>query len=90
MADPISQDHLFGQALSEEQTEALAHLDPNAPLHERLLVKHRRLLGFIIPIVFWQLIWWTLAITVSQYSSAPFPQQCLREWTSEKNCYSLV
>jgi hypothetical protein len=55
----------LGQKLEKGQAEALENYDPNAPLHERLLIKHRRILGFIIPIIFWQTIWWILAIKVS-------------------------
>jgi len=33
---------LEGQALNATQTQALEKLDPNAPWHERLIVKHRR------------------------------------------------
>ena len=53
-----------GQKLEKEQEEALQNLDPNAPLSDKLFIKHRRALGFIIPIIFWQSVWWTLAISV--------------------------
>lgn len=56
---------LEGQALNATQTQALQKLDPNAPWHERLIVKHRRLLGVAIPFIFYQVLWWTCAIEYS-------------------------
>ena len=51
-----------GQALNATQTQALEKLDPNAPLIERILVQHRRLLGVAIPFVFYQVLWWSCFI----------------------------
>ena len=55
--------------MDEDQTEALAHYDPNAPFHERMLIKHRRAIGFIIPITFYHAIWWTLAIKHNYFAN---------------------
>lgn len=62
---------LEGQALTATQTQALAQLDPNAPWHERLIVKHRRLVGVAIPFFFFQVIWWSSAITYDFWSLFP-------------------
>ena len=56
---------ITGQSLEQEQTDAIKNLDPNAPCHERLLVTHRRAIGMAFPIIFYQTIWWTLAVAVS-------------------------
>ncbi|KAL9960833.1 hypothetical protein ACROYT_G034338 [Oculina patagonica] len=53
---------LEGQALTATQTQALEKLGPNAPWHERLIVKYRRLMGVAIPCIFFQVIWWSCAI----------------------------
>lgn len=62
---------LEGQALTATQTQALAKLDPNAPWHERLIVKHRRLVGVAIPFIFYQVIWWSCAINYGFWSYFP-------------------
>ena len=80
-----------GQKLEKGQAEALENYDPNAPLHERLLIKHRRILGFIIPIIFWQTIWWILAIKVSwMYLNAFSNQQYFLLFLSCKLALSLL
>jgi len=60
-----------GQALNATQTQALEKLDPNAPWHERLIVKHRRLVGVAIPFIFYQVLWWSSAIEYSFWSLFP-------------------
>lgn len=60
-----------GQALTDTQTQALQKLDPNAPWHERLIVKHRRLVGVAIPFIFYQVIWWSSAINYDFWSLFP-------------------
>jgi len=62
---------LSGQALTATQTQALATLDPNAPWHQRLIVKHRRLVGVAIPFFFFQVIWWSSAINYDFWSLFP-------------------
>ena len=57
-----------GQALNATQTQALEKLDPNAPMIERILVQHRRLLGVAIPFVFYQVLWWSCAIKYDFFS----------------------
>jgi len=52
---------LEGQKLNNNQVEALAKLGPDAPWHQRVLVKHRRLIGILIPFLFFQISWWLLA-----------------------------
>ena len=54
--------HILGQKLNNTQVDALAKLDPNAPWQERVIVKHRRLIGILIPLCFFELCWWALAI----------------------------
>lgn len=53
---------LEGQKLNSKQTEALANLGPNATWQEKVMVKHRRLVGILIPFSFFQICWWCLAI----------------------------
>ena len=60
-----------GQALTDTQTQALEKLDPNAPWHERLIVKHRRLVGVAIPFIFYQVLWWSCAIEYSFWNLFP-------------------
>ena len=48
---------IAGQKLSESQTSALQNLSPDAPWHEKVLIGHRRLVGVLIPFVFFQTIW---------------------------------
>ncbi|KAJ7335984.1 hypothetical protein OS493_013350 [Desmophyllum pertusum] len=62
---------LEGQALTTTQTQALERLDPNAPLYERLIVKHRRVLGVAIPCISLQLIWLSCAIKYDFWSLFP-------------------
>ncbi|KAJ7353839.1 hypothetical protein OS493_032114 [Desmophyllum pertusum] len=62
---------LEGQALTSTQTQALEALDVNAPWHERLIVKHRRLVGVAIPFIFFQVIWWSCAIKYNFWSLFP-------------------
>ena len=45
---------LLGQKLNDDQIVAEKNLDPNAPLGDRLLVNHRRLIGILIPFVAFQ------------------------------------
>ena len=60
-----------GQALSNTQTEALKNLDPNAPWYTKLIVKHRRLVGVLIPFTIVQVIWWSCAIKYSYWDLFP-------------------
>ena len=46
--------HHPGQKLNDDQIVAEKNLDPNAPLGERLLVNHRRLIGILMPFVAFQ------------------------------------
>ena len=57
--------------MNATQTQALQKLDPNAPWHERLIVKHRRLVGVAIPFIFYQVLWWSCAIEYSFWSLFP-------------------
>ena len=63
--------YFLGQALTTTQTKALEKLDPNAPWHERLIVKHRRLVGVAIPFVFYQVLWWSCAINYNFWQHFP-------------------
>ncbi|XP_022801147.1 uncharacterized protein LOC111338868 [Stylophora pistillata] len=62
---------LEGQALTSTQTQALETLDPSAPYYQRLIVKHRRLMGVAIPFIFFQVIWWSCAIKYNFWSLFP-------------------
>ncbi|PFX18922.1 hypothetical protein AWC38_SpisGene16689 [Stylophora pistillata] len=62
---------LEGQALTPTQTQALETLDPSAPWYQRLIVKHRRLMGVTIPFIFFQVIWWSCAIKYNFWSLFP-------------------
>merc|ERR1712038_250794 len=60
-----------GQKLTEKQTKALENLDPDASFGERLMVKHRRLIGILIPLVFFEVCWWLLAVRWDFFSLFP-------------------
>ena len=60
-----------GQKLTSNQVEALANLDPNAPWQEKVMIKHRKLIGFLIPFCFFQLCWWCLAFKHDFFSLFP-------------------
>lgn len=62
---------LEGQALTSTQAQALETLDPSAPWYQRLIVKHRRLVGVAIPFIFFQVIWWSCAIKYNFWSLFP-------------------
>eukprot|EP00093_Oithona_nana_P003412 03412.XXX_113228_115021_1 [CDS] Oithona nana genome sequencing. len=57
-----------GQKLNSDQVQALANLDPNAPWQEKMMIKHRKLIGFLIPFSFFQLCWWCLAFKYDFFS----------------------
>lgn len=63
--------HVSGQALTSTQAQALETLDPSAPWYQRLIVKHRRLVGVAIPFIFFQVIWWSCAIKYNFWSLFP-------------------
>ena len=69
----ITKYFLEGQKLNDNQVKALAELDPNASWSEKLMVKHRRTLGVLIPFAFYQLCWWCLAFKHDFFSW--FPQR---------------
>uniref|UniRef100_A0A0M3I7H6 Membrane transporter protein n=1 Tax=Ascaris lumbricoides TaxID=6252 RepID=A0A0M3I7H6_ASCLU len=50
-----------GQKLTENHEEKLIELSKDAPFTEILLVKHRRLLGILIPFMFFHTVYWLLA-----------------------------
>jgi len=49
-----------GQKLDEKQQDDLLSLPGNASLWKRILVKHRLLVGIMIPLSFFQILWWML------------------------------
>ena len=53
---------ISGQKLEASQINAVENLDPNAPLHKRILVKYRKYIAILIPLSFYHLVWWCLAI----------------------------
>ena len=48
--------------MEASQIQAVENLDPNAPLHKRILVKYRKYIAILIPLSFYHLVWWCLAI----------------------------
>ena len=67
----VIQKYILGQKLTNQQKDALAKLDPNAPWQERILVNHRRLIGILIPFCFFQICWWCLAFKNDLFSLFP-------------------
>jgi len=51
-----------GQKLDEKHQNALESLPADASVWTKLVVKHRLLVGILIPLVFFQTLWWSLAI----------------------------
>ena len=49
---------LEGQKLDEKQKHALETLPSDAPWTKRMLVRHRLLIGILIPLCFFELFWW--------------------------------
>ena len=60
-----------GQKLEASQHEAQQNIDPNAPWHERMLAKHRQLISIAIPYIFYNTIWWCLAIKHNFFANFP-------------------
>ena len=63
--------YLQGPALTATQTQALQELGANAPGYEKLIVKHRRLLGVAIPFTFFQVIWLSCAVKYNLWRLFP-------------------
>ena len=61
----------LGQKLTKSQEEALANLDENAKLTEKIMVKYRRLIGILIPFIFFQVCWWCLAFKHDYFTLFP-------------------
>ena len=49
---------LEGQKLDDKQKHALETLPSDAPWTQKMLVRHRRLIGILIPLCFFELFWW--------------------------------
>ena len=62
---------ILGQKLTKNQEEALANIDENAKWTDKIMVKYRRLIGILIPFVFFQVCWWCLAIKHDFFSLFP-------------------
>ena len=62
---------VLGQALINTQAEALQNLDPNAPWYSKIIVKHRRLVGVLIPFTIVHFIWWTCAFRYNYWELFP-------------------
>ena len=45
---------LLGQKLEAKHESALDNLDPNAPWHKQILIKHRRFVAVLIPLTFYR------------------------------------
>ena len=54
----VSRLYRAGQQLEEKQKTALETLPEDAPFLTKLLVKHRRLVGILLPMLFFELLWW--------------------------------
>ncbi len=64
---------LEGQKLDEDHATALEKLDEkeDASFSERLLVRHRRVIGILIPLTFFEVCWWILAARWDYFSLFP-------------------
>jgi len=62
---------LEGQKLEDKQATALKTLPEDASVWTKLLVKHRLLVGILIPLVFFQTLWWLLAIRHNYFAYFP-------------------
>ena len=49
----------------------MANIDENAKWTDKIMVKYRRLIGILIPFVFFQVCWWCLAIKHDFFSLFP-------------------
>ena len=71
----LKKSHYFlpflGQKLTKSQEEALANLDENAKLTDKIMVKYRRLIGVLIPFIFFQVCWWCLAFKHDYFTLFP-------------------
>ena len=59
---------LDGQKLEENQKHAQETLPSDAPLLKRVLVKHRKLVGILIPLLFVETLWWMQAFKHDYFS----------------------
>ena len=57
--------------MEAEEQYAQDNIDPNAPWHERMVTKHRRWIGMAIPYIFYNTIWWCLAIKHNFFANFP-------------------
>jgi len=62
---------LEGQKLDEKQIEAIEKLPVDAPFSQKLLVKHRRFVGILIPLILVQLFWWLQAFRYDYFALFP-------------------
>lgn len=53
---------LPGQSLNPSQAKAVAELPDDAPWYKKVLVKHRRIIGFLVPFTVYYFIWLSMAI----------------------------
>jgi len=60
-----------GQKLEDKQQQALETLPQDAPFMTKILVKHRRIIGILIPLCFFELLWWMQAIKHDYFSYFP-------------------
>jgi len=62
---------LEGQKLEAKQVTALETLPEDAPFLTKLLVRHRRIVGILIPLIFFETLWWAQAIRHDYFSYFP-------------------
>lgn len=60
-----------GQKLADTQHEALKNLPKDASMWTKLVVKHRLLVGILIPLLFFEILWWLLAIRHNYFEYFP-------------------
>eukprot|EP00096_Caligus_rogercresseyi_P007826 TRINITY_DN25920_c0_g1_i1.p1 TRINITY_DN25920_c0_g1~~TRINITY_DN25920_c0_g1_i1.p1 ORF type:complete len:393 (+),score=47.24 TRINITY_DN25920_c0_g1_i1:118-1296(+) len=60
-----------GQKLSSDQEDALSNLPPNASLRDVIMIKYRKVVGILIPLAFFQVVWWTLAVRHNYFQYFP-------------------
>ncbi|XP_040566743.1 uncharacterized protein [Lepeophtheirus salmonis] len=60
-----------GQKLNQEHEKAISNLPSNASIKDIILIKYRKLVGVLIPLTFFQVIWWTLAVRHDYFQYFP-------------------
>jgi len=62
---------LAGQSLEEGQVTALATLTQDVGLVDRIMVTQRKLIGILLPVLFFEICWWCQAVKHDYFSLFP-------------------